>query len=476
MYGSDLKRDELALLKKYAKQELSRHRYIDYLEYVHPGFKRNKLNEFLAIKMDELISQGNKRYMIFCPPRIGKSYTVTKSLGAYFLMHHPHKEVMIASYGAELSTDFGKANRDIFRMHAPDLFGLKINQKRQGVVSWEVEGHRGVCRATSIMGAVPGKGADLLIIDDPIKNMQEVLKVEERDKLYDHYLSNFNARLHDNASVVIILTRWHDDDLAGRILAETEKLKNMGEPHRDWEVFSFPAIAEENDVLGRKPGEVIWPERYPLEYMQEVKAMVGRKIWSSLYQQNPVIESGDIFNMEDFQRYNTPPDDFDIVLQSWDTAFKDTIGADFVVGQVWGKKDSKFYMLYQVRARLSFNDTKNMILNVRSKFPNASGILIEESANGYAIINELSSTIPGIVPVKAIGSKESRARAITPYVEAHNVFLPADSTGDMIIDECTRFPHGKNDDQVDALTQALNYFRDNDRRVQTFNKAILGLR
>lgn len=474
--NNELKKDELLELKKFARQELARHRYIDYLAYVHPGFKKNRLNEFLAVKMDELIREGNKRYMIFCPPRIGKSFTVTKSLGAYYLMHNPDKEVMIASYGADLSVEFGKANRDIFKHHAPDLFGIHINDRKQGVVSWEVLGHTGICRATSIMGAVPGKGADLLIIDDPIKNMSEVAKVEERDKLYEHYLSNFNARLHDNASVVIILTRWHDDDLAGRILQETEKLKQMGEPYRDWEIFSFPAVAEEEDILGRKVGEVIWPERYPLEYMLEIKSMVGRKIWSSLYQQNPIIESGDIFTGDDFQRYNTPPDEFDTIIQSWDTTFKNTLGADYVVGQVWGKKDSKFYMLYQVRGRFSFNETKQLIVATAQKFPKAAAILIEESANGYAIINELSSTIPGIIPIKAIGSKESRASAVTPYVEAHNVFLPADSTGDMIIDECTRFPYGKNDDQVDALTQALNYFRDNDRKIQTFNKSLLGLR
>ncbi len=469
-------RDELAELKKFAKQELARQRYIDYLEYVHPGFKRNMLNEFLAIKMDELLIEGNKRYMIFCPPRIGKSHTVTKSLGAKFLMHYPDKEVMIVSYGANLSTEFGKANRDIFRLHAPELFGLHINERKKGVGTWEVDGHSGVCRATSIMGAVPGKGADLLIIDDPIKNMSEVAKAEERDKLYEHYLSNFNARLHDDASVVIILTRWHDDDLAGRILSETQKLKEMGEPYREWEVFSFPAIAEEDDILGRKPGDVLWPERYPVEYMLEIKAMVGRKIWSSLYQQNPIIESGDIFTAADFQRYHTPPEDFDIVIQSWDTSFKDTLGADFVVGQVWGKKDNKFYLLYQVRGRFSFNETKRLISDVKRKFPKITATLIEESANGYAIINALSETITGIVPIKAISSKESRASAITPYVEAHNVFLPDDSTGDMVIDECTRFPYGKNDDQVDALTQALNYFRDNDRRIKVYDKSILGLR
>ena len=267
-----------------------------------------------------------------------------------------------------------------------------------------------------------------------------------------------------------------DDDLAGRILYENEQRKNAGLPYDDWEVVSFPALATEDDIIGRKVGESLWPEKYSVADYEKTRAIVGSKIWSSLYQQSPIVEDGDIFKYDDFQRYTDLPENFDLIIQSWDTSFKNTINSDYVVGQVWGKKGSKFYMIYQIRGRFTFNQTKNLILSTKRAFPDGRGILIEESANGHAIINELEDTISGIIPVKARDSKESRARAVTPYVEAHNVFLPKDSSGDSILDEATKFPSGKHDDQVDAMTQALNYFRDKDVAIQTFNKSILGLR
>ena len=250
----------------------------------------------------------------------------------------------------------------------------------------------------------------------------------------------------------------------------------MGEPVEDWEVIKFPAIAEENDILGRKEGEALWPQRFDLNSLNNIRSLVSNRIWSALYQQNPTIEDGDIFKLSDFQRYTKLPESFDLLIQSWDTSFKNTVNSDYVVGQVWGKYENKFYMVYQIRGRFTFNETKNLIIQTNRHFPKATGILIEESANGHAIINELKDSIEGIIPIKAKDSKESRARAITPYVEAHNVFLPYDSVGDSIISECTKFPNGTHDDQVDAMTQALNYFRDHDTRIQTFNKSILGLR
>lgn len=468
---------ERKMLARLAKQELARRKYIDFLEYAHPEYIRTKFNQYIAMKIDELVEKRGKRLMIFMPPRHGKSMTISKSLPAYYLMHNPTHEVMITSYGYELSVDFGKSNRDIFSENAPDLYGLYVNPDKKSAQGWEVRDHGGRCTATSILGSATGKGADLLIVDDPIKNEDDVNSAEKRDKLYSHYLSTFTTRLHgEKANIVVILTRWHDDDLAGRILYESEQQKKAGLPYDDWEVISFPALATGDDILGREEGQPLWPEKYDKELMEKTKSIVGSKIWSSLYQQSPVVEDGDIFKYDDFQRYTDLPEKFEWVIQSWDTSFKNTINSDYVVGQVWGKSGSKFYMIYQIRGRYTFNQTKDLIIATKKAFPIARAILIEESANGHAIINELESTIPGIIPIKARDSKESRARAVTPYVEAHNVYLPKDSTGDMILDEATRFPSAKHDDQVDAMTQALNYYRDRDVQVQTFNKSILGLR
>jgi len=468
---------EISLLKHLAKQELARRKYIDYLEYIYPNYTRTNFNEHIAMKIDQLVIDGGKRYMFFLPPRHGKSYTITKSLPAYFLMKNPDKEVMLTSYGADLSADFGKANRDIFKAFAPDLSGHFINDKKQGVLSWEVKDHDGVCHATSIKSAATGKGADLLIIDDPIKNLDDVNTIEKRDALYEHYLSTFHTRLQgEKASIVVILTRWHEDDLAGRILAETERQKMLGDKYEDWEVISFPAIAEEKDILGRKPGEALWPKKYSVDDLALIKSISGSKTWNSLYQQSPIIDDGEVFHRADFQRYNDLPKEFDIILQSWDTTFKNTLNSDYVVGQVWGKVGSKFYMIHQIRGRYSFTETKRKILLMKEIYPHARGILIEESSNGHAIINELSETISGIIPITVRDSKESRAQAVTPYFEAHNVYVPNDSTGDDIINESCKFPNGTHDDQVDSMTQALNYFRDHDMRIQTFNKSVLGLR
>lgn len=468
---------ELQLLAKLAKQQLARMKYIDYLEYIYPDYKRTHYNEYIALKMDELIRVGGKRYMFFLPPRHGKTMTITKSLPAYYLMHNPNKQVMLVSYGADLSIDFGKGNRDLYRQYAPELFGQYLNENKKSVVNWEVKNTRGVCFSTSIHGAAAGKGADLLIIDDPIKDMTDLTTPEKRDAIYQQYLGAFNSRVHrPNASIVIVQTRWHEGDLAGMILEESRKLKELGENVEDWEIISFPALAEENDILGRKIGEPLWPKQYNYDSLMNIKNMVGNKLWSSLYQQNPIIEDGDIFKYADFQRYTNLPDKFDTVLQSWDTSFKNTIHSDFVVGQVWGKVGAKFYLIHQIRGRFTFNETKKFIVKMKELFPDIRASLIEESSNGHAIINELQDKITGIIPIKARDSKEARARAITPYVEAHNVFLPSDSIGDSVLNECTKFPNGAHDDQVDSLTQALNYFRDHDVRIQTFNKSILGLR
>ena len=210
-----LEKGEIAIIRRMAKQELARRKYIDYLEYIYPDYIRTNFNQYISVKIDELISKRGKRLMFMMPPRTGKSYTISKSLPAYYLMHNPKHEVMITSYGYELSVDFGKSNRDIFSRYAPELYGHYVNPDKKSAQGWEVKDLGGRCTATSILGSATGKGADLLIIDDPIKNEDDVNKQEKRDHLYHHYLSTFSTRLHGSkASIVVILTRWHRNNCA----------------------------------------------------------------------------------------------------------------------------------------------------------------------------------------------------------------------------------------------------------------------
>ena len=272
--------------------------------------------------------------------------------------------------------------------------------------------------------------------------------------VWEEWQNTLYTRLQPNGSVIIILTRWHEDELAGRLLNP-----EYGEVE-DWDIIRLPAIAEENDLLGRAVGEPLWPEHgFDEEWAETTKTAVGSQTWASLYQQRPAPSEGNIVNRAWWQFYNEWPDSFDEVIQSWDCSFKDTETGSYVVGQVWGRKGANKYLIDQVRAKMDFTKTLRAIKNMTIKYPEARLKLIEDKANGPAIISALRQEISGIVPVTPRGTKEERAAAISPEIEAGNVYLPNPSRAPWIhdyIEEWAAFPFGENDDQVDATTQALD--------------------
>lgn len=252
------------------------------------------------------------------------------------------------------------------------------------------------------------------------------------------------------------------DDLSGRLLEA--QAKGEGD---EWRVVNFPAIAEQDEEHRRK-GEALHPERYPLEALERIKAAIGTRDWEALYQQHPVPDGGAIFKDEWLQRTWLPKDlpaKFDAVIMSWDLAFKNSDASDFVVGQLVGRHGGDYYILDQERGRWSFTETaakvKELAERARIRFPRvAPRILIEDKANGPAVIDALKHEVSGIIPVEPDGSKEARAHAITALFEAGNVLLPDRSLAPWVDEyrlELTRFPSGAHDDQVDATTQALRY-------------------
>jgi predicted phage terminase large subunit-like protein len=302
---------------------------------------------------------------------------------------------------------------------------------------------------SSILGGVTGRGAHYLIIDDPIKTRQEAESETYRNRVWEEYQSSLSTRLMPNGVTIVILTRWHHDDLAGRILA--------AEPD-EWEVISLPAIAEENDLLGREEGEPLWSEfGYDNEWAAKKKVEVGSKVWYSLFQQRPTPDSGDVFKREWIQFYKTLPQ-LDEQLISVDASFKDKKTSDFCVLQAWGKKGANKYLIDQVRDRMNFPQTVAAIRTFSAKHPKAHTKLVEDKANGTAIIDYLKKEISGMIPIEPMGGKTVRADAISPQWEAGNVFLPHPSICPWIndfIEELIQFPAGKHDDMVDAMSQAL---------------------
>ena len=227
-----------------AKRQLARTHYADYVEYVHHGrWKRARHLDLICAELEKVITGETKRLMIFMPPRHGKSMTVTATFPSYYLGKYPDRRVIEVSYGDDLAKEFGDANRMKIAEHGCELFGVLLSQTAASKVSWNLEGHSGGMISVGVGGGITGKGADLLILDDPIKNRQEAESETYRKNLLDEWRSSIYTRLHPGASVIIILTRWHEADLAASLL-ESEA--------GDWKVLSLPCVCDdENDLLGR---------------------------------------------------------------------------------------------------------------------------------------------------------------------------------------------------------------------------------
>jgi len=387
---------------------------------------------------------------------------VTETFPSYFLGHFPQKRVIELSYGEELAQRFGKLNRDKMYEYGSSVFGVSMSSKQATKTNWSIAGTDGGMISSGVGGTITGYGADLLIVDDPIKSRQEAESLTFRERLWSEYQSTIATRLHAGGAIIIILTRWHEDDLAARMLnPEYGKVE-------DWKVISLPAVSEnEDDLLGREIGQSLWPEGgYDTTWAAQQKETVGSYAWNSLYQQHPTPSSGGIFKREWWQRWKELPGDMFDYVQSWDCTFKDANTSDYVVGQVWArskKNPACRYLLDQIRARMSFTETVQAVRSLSSKWPQTTRKLVEDAANGTAVMDVLKKEVHGLIPVQPMGGKVVRAHAVTAVVEAGNVYIPDASIAPWahdFVEEMSSFPSGAHDDQVDALTQANAYYND----------------
>lgn len=447
-----------------------------FVEHVQPGYQMGWVHERICAELDrflqDVVAQKSPRLMLTMPPRHGKSTLASRCFPAYALGRYPDLSFIATSYNAALAS---RMNRDVQRIidspEYAELFpGTRLAGMDAGTRSawqrntefFEVVDHKGVYRSAGVSGSCTGHGAAIICCDDPVKDRAEADSPTVSQGVWEWYTSTLYTRLAPGGGIIIIQTRWSDTDLSGRLLEA--QAKGEGD---EWRVINFPAIAEQDEEYRRK-GEALHPERYPLEALERIKAAIGTRDWEALYQQHPVPDGGAIFKDEWLKRVWLPKDlpaKFDAVIMSWDLAFKSTDASDFVVGQLVGRHGADYYILDQERGRWSFTETKAKVKELaeraRVRFPRvAPRILIEDKANGPAVIDALKREVSGIIPVEPDGSKEARAHAITALFEAGNVLLPDRSLAPWVDEyrlELTRFPSGAHDDQVDATTQALRY-------------------
>jgi predicted phage terminase large subunit-like protein len=419
--------------------------------------------EVIAAKLTAVRQGKIRRLIINLPPRHLKSLMASIAFPAWCLGHDPSAQILCVSYAQDLADKLARDCRSI--MMSPwyrQIFRTRLAAHRQAVQEFITTRH-GYRLATSIGGVLTGRGADIIMIDDPLKPEEALSKVQ-RQACNQWFVHTLYSRLNDKRSgaIVIIMQRLHEDDLVGHVLAQ--------EP---WEVLSFPAIAEADEAhqvetiggprcFRRRQGEALHPDREPLETLERIRRTIGEYNFAGQFQQSPAPLGGGLVKAEWFQRYRETelPERFDRIVQSWDTANKVTELSDFSVCTTWGLKGKHLFLLALFRRRLEYPALKRAVLEQQSLFE-ASVVLIEDQASGTQLIQDLiAGGCHGVTRYQPEGEKTMRMHSRTAMIENGFVHIP--ETAPWLAEylhELSVFPNGKHDDQADSTAQFLDWYQ-----------------
>ena len=472
------------------------------LEFVidaNPGYLAGWVHEEVCAALEQFyrdVQAGKKpRLAIFMPPRSGKSEIATRCFPAWGLGHDPTLEYMVISFSSDLANSFSYDCRDIVRRdwYADTFPDSVMETDRKGITRWRMTAGGGY-NPIGVGGSITGSGSDILILDDLFKSEMQANSAAHRDMVHDRYRSSIYNRLSPRGGIVMLMTRWHDDDLPGRLMAADDGDR--------WQVVSYPAVAV-RDERHRKKGEALHPERFGMEHWDDIKATSTPSEWACLYQQNPIPEGGGKFDVSHFRRFdldralNDPEVVFDTVAISIDSAFKKAVRSDRCAFQVWGARMvtgefpvyemqgaelvrtgsrhetlSCYFLLYSYAEKLDFDGLCVKAAEMarawtpRTVRTDKVRLVIEDQANGVALIRDLERQ-EGITNVfrfspQKMGGKEERANIAGQSVTAGRVFIPHEDDHRRawvrrVAEVLKRFPSGKYDDEVDAFSQAVIY-------------------
>ena len=388
------------------------------------------------------------RLKVEMPPRHGKSQLISEYAAGWFVAAKGWP-VMLASYEADFASSWGGKARNHVRDNA-DVFGVTIGPRDQE--RWWECSNGGAMMTAGVGGAITGKGFKLGIIDDPVKNAEQADSETYRVNAKDWYNSTWRTRREPDAAEILVMTRWHEDDLGGYV-------ETLGE---DWETIRFPALAEESgDALGRLRGDALCPERYDRERLEEIKRTTPPRWWSALYQQRPTSEEGAMWKRGNWQRYKVLPQVggmrgcITIDTAGWQRT--DT-SADRCAIAVWFTNGVQFYCAQVVAGHYEFPDVVRIVKDLVQRWHVPA--VVEDVPWARPLIQALRVEVPGVIgwPVAGKGSKENRARGVQHYHEGMNLWIPesADWVSDFV-EEHAQFPSGAHDDRVDTTVMALTY-------------------
>jgi predicted phage terminase large subunit-like protein len=426
-------------------------------------FATNWHLEVIAAKLTEVREGKIQRLIINLPPRHLKSLMASIAFPAWCLGHDPSAQILCVSYAQDLADKLARDCRSIMLSSCyQQIFSTRLARHRQAVQEF-LTTRQGYRLATSNGGVLTGRGADIILIDDPLKPEEALSEAQRRaaNEWFDHTLY---SRLNDKRSgaIVIIMQRLHEDDLVGHVLAQEA-----------WEVLNFPAIAEADEVhqietiwgarsFRRRVGEALHPDREPLDTLDRIRRTLGEYNFAGQYQQTPAPLGGGMVKAEWFKRYapNDRPESFERIIQSWDTANKATELSDFSVCTTWGVRGKDLFLLNVLRKRLEYPALKRAVREQHSQF-DADVVLIEDKASGTQLIQELiADGCHRVTRYKPECDKIMRLHAQTAIIENGFVHLPdAAPWLAEYLHEMTVFPKGKHDDQVDSTAQFLDWFK-----------------
>lgn len=389
----------------------------------------------------ERVTRGEvTRLAVFMPPRHGKSEQTTVRYPMWRLERDPTLRVIVAAHTATLAEKFSRKARRIATGR------IVLSRERAAAEDWETAAGGGL-RAIGVGGAIAGHGGDLILIDDPIRSREEAESETVREKVWEWYTDDLRTRLEPGGAIVLIQTRWHEDDLAGRLLREREQ--GSGEP---WEVVNLPAFAEENDPLGRAEGEALCTDRYPVEALERLRDVLGSYSFAALYQQRPAPREGGLFRRGWFQIVPNAPAGGRRV-RYWDLAGSAGRG-DYTVGTLLARVGDRYFVEDVIRGQWAPGERDEVIRTAAKEDGRAVAVWVEEEpgsagkGQSAALIRLLAGY--NVRAERATGSKEVRAAPLAAQAEAGNVFLVAGPWNRAWLDEVCEFPFGKNDDQVDS--------------------------
>lgn len=476
----------------------------DYGEYVrvsNDGFYMTHMHRYVCDCIQAFIEAKTDKaldiLLLSIPPRSGKSYTITETLPSWFLGKNPTGNVIICGYEGTFAEGFSRRNRDKFNRYAKDIFRVEENPNIQGVAQWETAAG-GRCRAAGLKGGITGFGAELFIIDDPIKNQEMAESETVLAKIHDEMGPSVQSRIHPGGKLIVIQTRWVENDVIGYIQSNWSDYV--------WADINLPCECEDeatdplhrqlgDSLMGDHMGDFNLPQRIRNDniWLRSKKMLVcageGERVWNALYQGHPSAQNGNLFRDSWWKRYcrriggetedggtysRIDIADMEYTCLSVDATFKKTETSDRVAITLWGLSQKNAYLYKLINKRMGFTETVERIKRLCEEYPGIDQLIIEDKANGSAIIDTLKYTdgIPPIVAVNPLGGKYSRAQAVSPFIAGGSVYIPVDFTESerreieddnhietgygRFLYQMSHFPFAKNDDMVDSMSQALS--------------------